>query len=252
MPTATLARLVLLEARRGGLPWLALASILLSAVLALFLSQVAVTESVSLQIAIVAAVLRASAVFLIATHVAASTAREINEKGLELMLALPLSRSRQYLGRLAGFGACGIFVAIVFALPLALLAPTRVMAWGASLAVETALVAAIALFFSMTLAQLVPALAATAGVYVLARIMPSIRLISEGPLANDSPVQLAARWIVDGVALLLPPLDAMTRTEWLVYDPPSARAYAAALAGASLYGALIAAAGLFDFHRRSV
>src|SRR3954471_19031014 len=100
------------------------------------------------------------------------------------MLALPLSRSRQYLGRLAGFAACGIFVAVVFALPLALLAPAKVIAWGASLAVETALVAAIALFFSMTLAQLLPALAATASVYVLARIMPSIRLISEGPLAD--------------------------------------------------------------------
>lgn len=253
MPTATLARLVLLEARRGGLPWLALASIVLSAALALFLSRVALTESLSLQVAVVAAVLRACSVFLIATHVAASTAREINDKGLELMLALPLSRSTQYLGRLAGFAACGIVVALAFALPLALWAPAvKVMAWGACLAVETALVGAIALFFAMTLGQLVPALAATAGLYLVARIMPTVRLISTGPLADDSPLQHAAQWIVDGIALLLPPVDAMTRTEWLLYDLPSARAYALALGGALVYGALIAAAGLFDFHRRSV
>lgn len=253
MPAATLTRLVLLEARRGGLPWLALGSILLSGVLAIFLSQVALTESVSLQIAIVAAVLRACAAFLIAAHVAATTVREINDKGLEMMLALPLSRSRQYLGRLAGFAACASFVAAGFALPLAVWAPAAsVLAWGASLAVETALIAAIALFFSMTLAQLVPALAATAGLYVLARTMPTIRLISAGPLAEDSPVQAAARWIVDGLALLLPPLDTMTRTEWLVYGPPSERAYALALAGAVVYGILIAAAGLFDFHRRNL
>jgi ABC-type Na+ efflux pump permease subunit len=253
MPAATLVRLVLLEARRGGLPWLALASILLSAALALFLSRVAITESTSLQIAVVAALLRACSVFLVASHVAASTAREINDKGLELMLALPLSRSSHYVGRLAGFAACGLIVAAAFALPLWLWAPgAKVLAWGASLAVETALVAAIALFFAMTLGQLVPALAATAGLYLVARVMPTIRLISSGPLAEDSPLQIAARWTVEGLALLLPPVDGMTRTEWLLYELPGVRAYAMALAGALVYGTLVAAAGLFDFHRRNV
>jgi hypothetical protein len=104
----------------------------------------------------------------------------------------------------------------------------------------------------MTLGQVVPAISATAALYVAARIMPTIRLIAAGPLAEDSPLQLAARWSVEGIALLLPPVDSMTRTEWLLYDSPSARAYAFALGGALLYGALIAAAGLFDFHRRSV
>ncbi|HZQ73353.1 MAG TPA: ABC transporter permease [Burkholderiales bacterium] len=253
MATATLARLVLLEARRGGLPWLAAASLLLSVALAAFLSQVAVTESVALQLAVVGAALRACSVFLIATHVAASTAREISDKGLELMLALPLSRTEHYLGRLAGFAACGVALAVVFALPLALWAPAvKVLAWGISLAVETALVAAIALFFAMTLGQLVPALAATAGMYVLARNMPTIQLISTGPLAEESQLQVAARWLVDGVAFLLPPVDAMTRTAWLLYEPPGVRAYAAALGGAAVYGIVVAAAGLFDFHRRSV
>src|SRR5258706_302261 len=51
MPAATLARFVLLEARRSGLPWLALACIALSVGLAAFLSQVALTESRALQAA---------------------------------------------------------------------------------------------------------------------------------------------------------------------------------------------------------
>src|SRR6267142_1502991 len=103
MPAAILARFVLLEARRGGLPWLAGASIAVALGLASFLSQVAVTESLALQASIVAALLRASAVFLIAAHVASSTLRELDDKELERMLSLPLSRSTQYLGRLAGF-----------------------------------------------------------------------------------------------------------------------------------------------------
>ncbi len=41
-----------------------------------------------------------------------------------------------------------------------------------------------------------------------------------------------------------------TRTEWLLYGPPSTAAYIGALGGVALYGVLLLAAGLFDFHRR--
>lgn len=253
MPTATLARLALIEARRGGLPWLALASIAVGASLAAFLSQVAVTESVALQAAIVAAILRFCAVFLLASHVASSILREVNDKGLELMLALPLSRANQYLGRLAGFAACGAVLAVAFAVPLLLWAPPGAVAlWGLSLACELALVAAIALFFAMTLSQLVPAIAAALGLYLLARSMAAIQLIAAGPLAEPSFFQQAARWSVDALALLLPPLDAVTRTEWLLYGAPGTGSYALALGALALYALLVVAAGLFDFYRRSV
>src|SRR6187455_2132538 len=143
MPSANLVRLMLLEARRGALPWLALTAVALSLGLAAFLSQVALTESRSLQVAIVAAVLRACAVFLVAAHVAASVLREINDKGLELMLSLPLGRSAQYTGRFFGFATCGILIALFFALPLLLWAPPATVAlWTLSLAVEAALMAA--------------------------------------------------------------------------------------------------------------
>src|SRR5438445_4921166 len=143
MPAAIFARLALTEARRGGLVWLALAAVALGLALGAFLSQVALTESRMLQAAVVAALLRVCAVFVIAAQVVASVRREIDDKRLELMLALPLSRAAQYLGRLAGFIALGFVLAIVFALPLLLWAPAAaVLAWGLSLAFELALVAA--------------------------------------------------------------------------------------------------------------
>src|SRR5688500_1043576 len=151
MPAATLARTVLLEARRGALPWLALAALGAGLSAAAFLSQVALTESAALQISVLAALLRACAVFLIAAQVTAGTLREIQDKGLELMLSLPLSRTTHYLGRLAGFVACGALLALLFAAPLLAWAPPGAVAlWGVSLACETALVAAAALFFAMT------------------------------------------------------------------------------------------------------
>jgi len=253
MAATILARLVLLEARRGGLPWLALGAVALGLGLAAFVSQVALTESLALQTAMLAAVLRACAVFLIAAQVTASTLREIQDKGLELMLSLPLSRSAHYLGRLLGFVACGAALALLFALPLLAWAPPAAVAlWALSLAGEAALVAAAALFFATTLRQFVPAIAATAGLYLLGRSIGAIQAIAGGPLAETSLAGRIAQHAVDAVALVLPRIDAMTRTAWLLYEAPSALAYAAALGSALLYAVLLAAAGLFDFHRKSV
>ena len=253
MPAATLARSVLLEARRGGLPWLAAAAVVLGLALAAFLSQVALTERAGLQAALVAAVLRGCAVFLIAAQVAASTLREIHDKGLELSLSLPLSRATHYLGRLAGFVLCGAGIALLFSPALLLWAtPHAVALWGISLALEVALVAAAALFFAMTLANLVAAMTATAGLYLLARATPAIQAIAAAPLADESWAGWLARRAVDAIALLLPRLDAATRTEWLLYEAPTVPDYASALAGLVVYTLLLVAAGLVDFHRRNV
>lgn len=252
MPAAILARLCLVEARRGGLPWLAAACVLAALAVAAFLSQLAITEAKTLQVAALAAVLRASLAFIVATHVAASTLREIHDKGMEFFLALPLARSTQYLGRLAGFAAGAAALGLAFSLALLPWAPpAAVLAWGVSLALEAALVAAAALFFAVTLAQLVPAIAATLGLYLLARSMAAVQAIASGSLAGTSDLNRFAAFLVDAVALVLPPLDAVTRTEWLLYAAPAGGAYALGMGSLVLYGVLLAAAGLFDFQRRS-
>jgi hypothetical protein len=252
MPAAILARLALIEARRGGLVWLALAAVVAAAALGAFLAQLAITEARMLQTAVVAALLRACAVFVTAAQVVSAVRREIDDRRLELALALPLSRSTQYLGRLAGFALGGAALAALFAAPLLLWAPPAAVAtWALSLALELVLVAAAALFFAMSLNSLVAALAVTAGLYLLSRAMGAVQAIAAGPLADDSTLHRLAHYAIDGVALVLPALDRVTRTEWLLYGLPDARAYAAALGTLAIYSALLAAAGLFDFHRRT-
>jgi hypothetical protein len=252
MPAAILARLALIEARRGGLGWLALLALVLGIALAGFLSQLALTESRMLQAAVVAALLRVAAVFLIAGQVVASVRREIDDKRLELSLALPFSRATQYLARLGGFVALGTLLAVVFAVPTLLWAPPlAATCWAASLACELALVAAAALFFAMTLGQLVPALAATIGLYLLARSIGAMQAIAAGPLAPDNVLHELARYAISAIALVLPALDRITRTDWLLYGVPDAASFLLGIAGTLLYAALLAAAGVFDFQRRS-
>lgn len=252
MPAAIFARLAFEEARRGGLAWLAAAALLLGVGAAAFLSQVALTESRAVQASLVAALLRVSAVFILATQVIASVRREIDDRRLELLLSLPLSRASQYLGRLAGFAACGVLLAALFSLPLFLWSsPSAVAAWGFSLACELALVAAAALFFTMTLAQLVPALASTAGLYLLARSITAVQAIASGPLTDETLADTLSRHAVDAVALLLPALDHVTRTGWLLYGVSDWRDYLFGVGGMLLYTALVAVAGVFDFQRRT-
>src|SRR3954468_168026 len=181
MRAAILARLAVVEARRGGLAWLAVAAIVVAIGLGGFLSQVAITESRQLQTAVVAALLRVCAVFVIVAQVIASVRREIDDRRLELALALPLPRSTQYLGRLAGFALCGIVLVGFFALPLlAWASPATVAAWALSLALELVLVSAAALFFAMSLASPVSALFACAGLYLLGRAMTAMQAIAGG------------------------------------------------------------------------
>jgi hypothetical protein len=82
--------------------------------------------------------------------------------------------------------------------------------------------------------------------------MGAIQAIASGPLADASLPAKVAHYAVDAVALLLPRLEALTRTAWLLSEPPAAGAYAAALGSAILYAVLLLVAGLFDFYRRNV
>ena len=251
--SATVARYSLVEALRSGLPWLAAACVIGVLGLSGFLSQVAITEATALQASTAGALLRACAVFLITAHVVASVAREANDKGLELALALPISRPAYFLGKLLGFACAGALLATLFALPLLAWAkPADLAAWWISLAAETALAAAAALFFASALTQTVAAIAAAASLYVLGRAIAAIQAIAGSPLAGDSVPAQAARWIVDALSLLLPRLDAVTRGDWLLYGAPAAGEFAYALSGLAIYFVLIAAAGLFDFSRRNL
>lgn len=251
--SATVAYYSLVEALRSGLPWLAAACVIAVLGLSGFLSQVAITEATALQASTAGALLRACAVFLITAHVVASVAREANDKGLELALALPISRHAYYLGKLLGFACAGALLATLFALPLLAWAkPADLAAWWFSLAAETALAAAAALFFASALTQTVAAIAAAVGLYVLGRAIAAIQAIAGSPLAGDALPARVARWIVDALSLLLPRLDAVTRGDWLLYGAPAAGEFAQALSGLALYFVLLAAAGLFDFSRRNL
>ena len=248
----TLARMTVLEALRERLLWLAALVVLAGALLAQFLHQVAITESREIQTAVLAALLRVSAVFMVTIVVVSGMAREAGDKVTELLLSFPVPRSRYVLGKFAGYAAVAGLLALVFAVPLAFYARSAaVLAWAASLACELLIVAAVSVFCALTLARTLSALAAVAGFYLLARSMPAIQLIAQAAPGPGSSADRAITRAVDVVAWVLPAFDRMTDTAWLLQGAPNAAALAGLAGEACLYVVLIGAAALFDLYRKN-
>jgi ABC-type transport system involved in multi-copper enzyme maturation permease subunit len=246
-----IARYTLLEAMRNRLVWLLVAALVAAMVAAAFLQQVAITEAARVQASVIAAGMRLFAVFLVAALVVTAVVREMNDKVLEVLLAKPMPRSSWLLGRGIGFIAISGAVAAAAGLPLWLFGDALgVAAWTASLFLELAIVAAAALFCVLTLNQVVTALAAVLGFYLLARTMAAVQIIA-GAAGSASWSDRLTGGVIDAIATLLPALDRMTQTAWVLDGPGGASLATAVLLPACVYVALLGAAAAFDLYRQN-
>jgi hypothetical protein len=245
-----IARFTLLEGRRGQLPLLLAVLLVVAGLLAVFAASLAITDSLAYRVGVYAGVARLGLVLLVALFVAASVVREFEDRMLDLTLSRPVSRAAWYGGRLAGFAALAVLGATLAALPLCLGAPAaRVLAWGATLAAELLVVAAVSLTCAVTLRQVTAVVAVTLAFYLLARAIDALVLMSHGPTVDPASwVTLVVAGGVEGLALLIPPLGRFADSGWLMADdalPP--------LAGLAIetfcFVGLVAAVGLFDLYR---
>jgi ABC-type transport system involved in multi-copper enzyme maturation permease subunit len=250
---ATIARYTLLEALRTRLPVLVLATLIALLAASFFVEAIAVTEGARFQTAFYAAGVRLAAVFIAAMAVLVSVTRELNDKGLDVLLALDLPRWHYVLGKLAGFLGIAALIAVAVALPVAFSAPPQAaLQWACSLAMELAMVAALALFCVITFSQLTPAASFVLAFYLLARALTAIRLMSAHPLSgSDALSHQVIHFVVETLALVMPALDAWTQTAWLVNQQPSWSALLELAVLSALYVALLAAATMFDFYRKN-
>ena len=248
-----IARITFLEALRSRMIWIAIVAIGMAFGVAQFLSQVAMIEMAQIQIAILAALLRATGVFLIAAFCITSLARESNDKITELFLSQPAPRSLYYLGKISGYAGVALVLAAGFSACLAFYCPiSQAAIWGASLASELMIVAAVSVFCAISLTHVTAAFAATAGFYLLARSIGAMQIIAATPITIESSwTDEVFRWIVDAIALVLPALDRMTLTAWLLDHAPTPWELSQMFFQTVLYLILIGAATMVDLYRKN-
>ncbi len=253
MSVLPIARITLLEVARSRLAWLIGAALLASLAIAGFLQQVAVIEAREIQVVIIAALLRACAVFLIVIFVVMSVVRESNDKFFELVLSQPMPRSSYLIGKFLGVAAAGAVIAIALSIPVALLAPlSQVPVWTLSLFGELLIIAAVSLFCVLTFTHVLTALSAVASFYLLARSLAAITIIAATSEHDAALAPRLADWFIRGVALVMPRLDLMTQSGWLIGTVPDAKALTGILAQTVIYVILILGAALFDLYRREI
>lgn len=252
-PILIIAKYTLLEALRNRLMWLQAAVLLIGIGLSGFLAEVAVTESRQIQLAMLGAFLRYSAVFLLATFVVTSIVREANDKGLEGVLALPLPRASYALGKLTGYCALALIPALSAAIVVATMVPAdQALLWTLTLIAELWLVAGFSLLCVFTFNQVMASLSAVFAFYLLARSVTALQLIGHGPFRRDTPSQWVLNTLLDGLSKVLPRLDDFARTDWLVYGGGDLSTLPAVAAQAAVYLTLLAAAALFDLYRKNL
>ncbi|WP_229448102.1 ABC transporter permease [Massilia sp. CF038] len=249
----SIAFYTLLEAVRNRMVWLIGVVALIAVGLSGFVDSLAVTESRQMQAALVAALARFAAVFIVATFVVTSMAREFNDKALELLLALSLPRAAYLFGKLLGYGAIALLPAVLFgALMLLYAAPLQAAIWTVSLVCELWIVAGFGLLCILTFKNVMAALSAAMTFYLGARSVSAFVLLAQGQASEAGASQRVIGGVFDTLAAVLPRLDEFTRSDWLVHNSGSWGNLPAIVLQTLLCMALIGGVALFDLYRKNI
>lgn len=249
----TIAKFTIIESMRNRLLWLSLLVAAVSFGLTEFIGDLAITEQRTTQVAVLAAFLRVSAVVVVALFVVSSTLRELQDKTLAMILAMPIPRSSYYLGKLIGFFLISLFIAVIFSSLLLLYAPfDQVLIWCISLFFELVLIIAFGLVMLFSFRQIPAALTGVFIFYVASRSIASIYLMSKYPIVPHATVsQKFLDGFIAALSWLLPDLSRFTQTEWLAYNSAKLDMLLPVMGQSMIYLTLLSAIALFDFYRKN-
>ena len=250
----TIARFTALEAVRGRLGWLVVGFAIVGCVLAVFAGEVAIAETQGVRNGLLGAWLRLCAVFTVGACVVSSVVRESHDKGLDLLLSMPLPRAAYLAGKLVGFAGVSILTVGVCGLAVAWFAPLAQAAlWATSLSLELLIVTAMSLLCAFTFSEVTWALGTVIGFYVLSRSMAALQIMAREPLVESaSTAQQFAGVLVDALAFLLPDLDRFTESEWLIHGSGTIGDLGFVTMQTVIYVALLFAAASFDLYRKAL
>jgi len=249
----TLSLSTLYEAYSGKMLSAIAGVLALGFTLAMFLGDVAITETAQVQQALLAGFLRVGLVFVLAVFVVNSSVREMQERSLLLLLSMPISRTALFFGKFTAYMVIACIVVVLACLELSVFAPLEhTVTWGVTLWLESMLVVTFALVCAFSFGQVPLAITAVVGFYLLSRRMIAVQLIAHYPLIQSGSLgQAVLTFVADAMTYLLPDLDKFARAEYLVYGAGSEIQMIPMLLHGVMYIALLASIALFDLYRKN-
>lgn len=191
----------------------------ISCSLSIFMGSVAVTEKDQFAIVFAASGIRLSVVFGLILFVVFYIRRSFDSKDIEFLLSRPVSRVQFLASYSLAFIALAVIMGIAQGICIYLLGghlfSSGHVLWIISIIAENIIMVGVALFFSMILTSAATASMACLGFYVLARMMGQILgVIDSGATFPGSEI---LNVVMQGISVVLPRLDLMAQSSWLIY-----------------------------------
>lgn len=179
--------------------------------------------------------------------------RSFDARDVEFLLTRPISRLQFILSHAAAFSllsvATGLFLTlIIFALNRGHFSEGLAL-WACGVTAEYILVVNTSFFFSLVLNSPVSSGLSTLGFYVLARMIGNLMAIAHANMAAVGVFKGLA-YIMDMIAMVIPRLDLMAQTSWLIYDNHNWQNWVFICSQSILFLLLILIAALIDLKRR--
>lgn len=194
-------------------------AVILSCALSVFLGGTAVVEQGQFAVVFTAAGLRFSVVLGLVLFVVFYIRRSFEAKDVEFLLSRPISRVSFVASYIAAFTVLALAMAVLQALCLYLIGHQAwgdgYLLWIISALAENIIMVSIALFFSMYLSSAATAAMACFAFYVLSRMMGQI--LGGIDAGIDLPGHDFIQALMNGISLVIPRLDLMAQSSWLVY-----------------------------------
>lgn len=251
MISGPVTRYVLTAAMRDRLIPAIFILMAVSASLSIFLGGAAVVESGQFAAVFTAGSLRFVSTFGMILFVVFFIRRSFENKDVEYLLSRPVGRVSFILSHALAFSILAVITGLLATLCVIALVPHAyygaALLWSVSLIAELVIMVNVALFFSMVLPSATTGVMATLALYMLARLMGELL----GTLDKEahSAIYMILGVVMQGVSLIVPRLDLMAQTSWLIYGEADI-SWLFILAQTVIYSGLVLAASIIDLSRR--
>ncbi len=253
MPSLPLIRYVLTGAMRDRLVVCLFALIAVGLSLSIFLGSAPVIEKGQFSVVFAAGGLRLAAVAGLVLFCVFFIRRSFDARDVDFILTRPVGRASFLLSHALAFSLIAVLLAAFVALAVFFSVPPALHAgfglWTAGLAAELVIMVNAALFFAMVLSSPAAAGMAVFALYILSRLIGMILGIAVSGLSTSPALQVLAA-AMEIISLIVPRLDLLAQSGWLIYGPGPEIGFGFILAQGLIYSGLLLTAALVDLARR--
>jgi hypothetical protein len=247
-----LIRYVMIAALRDRLLLGMALMLVLACALSVFLGSAAIIEQDRFAVIYAAGAIRGLNVFGLVLFTVFFIRRGFEARDVDLMLSRPVGRTGFILSYAAGLSLLALLLGVlsgglVAALSLRTLSDGHWL-WTLSQVGENIVMVNAALFFAMVLSSAPMAAFAVSGFYILARMMSQVLgIIDSGKLDMQHQI---LQTVMQGISMLMPRLDLLGQTSWLVYGPDPQVGGLFIAGQCAVYALVLVAAACIDLERR--